>query len=87
MSSDKFDFSVASQLIQAVEMTSAEIEIKNGQIEKSFMNLNNYFKDEGYNEFASDMNAANKSITEIIKNLHEIATRIGEYAQRLQEEE
>lgn len=83
---DKFDFRVAEQLVQAVEMAAAQIDIKNEQMKFRFTRLHEYFKDEGYDQFSVDMNEAGKSIDEIIQQLHDIANYIANYKQQLQNE-
>ena len=84
--SDKFDFSTANQLIQAVEGAASALDVKNGQMEKRFGNLREYFKDAGYDVFAADMSAADTAIKEVITQLHEVSRNIGEYAIRLRDE-
>lgn len=86
MGHDKFDFNVASSLIQVVEGAASAIDVKNGQMEKKFGALHEFFKDAGYDEFESEMNAANKVIEDIISQLHEVSKHIGDYSQRLQNE-
>ena len=83
--SDKFDFRTAQQLIEAVEGTASALDIKNGQMTKRFGNLQNYFKDSGYDEFAVDMSAADIAIEDVISHLHEISRKIAEYANQLQD--
>ena len=48
MSGDKFDFAVASSLVQAVESAASTLDVKNGQMEQKFGNLREGFKDSGY---------------------------------------
>lgn len=86
MNHDKFDFRAADQLIQAVEMAAAQIDVKNDQMKIRFSRLHEYFKDEGYDQLSVDMNAANKSIDEIIRQLHDIAKHILNYKQQIQNE-
>lgn len=86
MSYDRFDFNVASLLIQLVESAASAIDIKNGQIEKNFEILHGFFRDEGYDKFEREMKSANKLIEDIIIQLHEIGKNIEEYSQRLQDE-
>ena len=82
---DKFDFNTASALIQAVEGTASALEIKNGQMEKRFGELREYFKDSGYDAFALDMSSADTAIKEVINQLRAISRNIGEYAIKLGE--
>jgi len=86
MSHDKFDFQQAERLIEAVNSSASQIDVKNGQMEKRFGDLREYFKDSGYDDFAGDMSAANKAIADIIQQLHEISKHIASYAERLRQE-
>ena len=86
MGSGKFDFKQANSLVQALEKAAATIEVKNGQMEKKFMSLHEFFRDEGYTEFEKDMSSAQNAIDDIVKQLYEIGKYIAEYAQALQSE-
>ena len=83
--SDKFDFNVASSLIQAVEGAASALDVKNGQMEKRFGELREGFKDSGYDAFALDMSAADAAIKEVIGQLHAVSKHIGDYAIKLRE--
>lgn len=83
--SDKFDFNVARTLVQAVANTASALDVKNGQMEKRFGNLSQYFKDSGYDAYAADMSAADKAIEEVIAQLHVVGKHISEYATKLEE--
>lgn len=85
MDKDKFDFDVASSLIQAIEGTADLLDVKNGQMEKKFLALREGFKDSGYDVFAIDMNTANSAISEIITQLHEVSRHVGEYTEKLRD--
>ena len=86
MSHDKFDFNAASQLVQVVDYAAQTIDVKNGQIEKKFGKLHEFFKDNRYDEFESEMSAVNNSIEQIVTQLHEIGRHIAEYSERLKGE-
>lgn len=83
--SDKFDFNVASSLIQAVEGAASALDVKNGQMEKRFGELREGFKDSGYDAFAVDMATADTAIKEVIGQLHAVSKYIGDYAVKLRE--
>lgn len=86
MSYDKFDFDAATRLVNLIESSASMIDVKNGQIEKKFGELREFFKDEGYIQYESEMNVANRGINEIISQLHVIGRHIEDYKQRLQNE-
>lgn len=79
----KFDFTVADQLVGAVEQTASALEVKNGQIEKHFGALHEGFKDSAYDEYAMDMSAANKAIKDVVLQLREVGKHIAEYSEKL----
>ena len=85
MAGDKFDFTVASSLVQAVESAASTLDVKNGQMEQKFGSLRAGFKDSGYDAFAVDMSAANNAVKEVIKQMHVVAKHISEYAEQLRD--
>lgn len=85
MAGDKFDFRVANNLVQAVVQTADALDVKNGQMEKRFMDLQDSFKDSGYDGYAVDMNAANQSIKSVITQLKVVGGKIARYAEELRE--
>lgn len=84
MASNEFNFSVAEQLTDAITNTSKEIENINNEVISSFKDLNEYFRDDRYEEYSRDMNAANKAIDEITVQMKTIAKKIWEYARDLE---
>lgn len=85
MAGDKFDFTVASSLVQAVESAASTLDVKNGQMEQKFGSLREGFKDSGYDAFAVDMSAANNAVKEVIKQMHVVAKHISEHAEKLRD--
>ena len=83
MASDKFDFTVANSLVQAIESAASTLDVKNGQMEQKFGNLREGFKDSGYDVFAVDMSAANNAIDDVIKQMRVVANHIAGYAEKL----
>ena len=79
----KFDFTVADQLVSAVEQTASALEVKNGQIEKHFGALHEGFKDSAYDEYAMDMSKANKAIQDVVTQLRQVGKHIAQYAEKL----
>lgn len=83
MAGDKFDFTTAASLVQAVTSAASTLDVKNGQMEQKFGKLREGFKDSGYDAFALDMTAANNSIKEVITQMHVVANHIAKYAEKL----
>ena len=85
MGKDKFDFEVASALVQAVETAASTLDVKNGQMEARFGRLREFFKDSGYDAYETDMSAANNAAEEVINQMHVVAKHIAEYAERIRD--
>jgi len=83
---DKFDFNVASSLVQAVEGTASALETQNGQMEAKFGALRDGFRDSGYDAFALDMSAADTAVKDVVTQLHAVSRHIANYAVRLRDE-
>ena len=83
--SDLFDFRTAEKLIALVEKTASTIDVQNGQMETRFGRLHDFFKDEGYDEYSIDMSTANRSISEVLSQMHAVSRALAEYAARLRE--
>ena len=80
-----FDFNTAAQLLEMVEANAAKLDVQNGQMEKRFGLLHEFFRDVGYDDFAADMEKANRAVEEVIVSMHAVSRAIGEYADRLRE--
>ena len=85
MTSDKFDFQTAMALITALQKASDALDVKNGQMEKKFGELNQFFKDSGYEAYSLDMSAANKVIDDVRTQMWEVTKHIAAYAEKLRD--
>lgn len=85
MAGDKFDFSVASSLVQAVDAAASTLDVKNGQMEKKFGDLREGFKDSGYDAYALDMSTADRAVKEVVTQMRVVAKHIAEYAEKLKQ--
>ncbi len=85
MAGDKFDFTVASSLVQAVDAAASTLDVKNGQMEKKFGGLHEGFKDSGYDAYSLDMAAANNAIKSVMTQMRVVAKHIAEYAEKLRD--
>lgn len=83
MAGDKFDFTVASSLVQTVDTAASALNVKNSQMEQKFGQLREGFKDSGYDAFALDMSAANNAINDVVAQMRVVAKHIAEYAEKL----
>ena len=85
MAGDKFDFNVASSLVQLVDSSASTLNVKNGQMEKSFGDLREGFKDSGYDAYALDMAAAKNAVQDVVTQMQVVAKHIAEYAEKLRD--
>lgn len=85
MTSDKFDFRVAEQLVAAVEQTIIVLEQKNDEINHRFKDLHDGFKDSEYDVYSLDMGQANTAIKEVTSQLRSVSIAIKAYADRLRD--
>lgn len=83
MAGDKFDFTVASSLVQTVDTAASALNVKNSQMEQKFGQLREGFKDSGYDAFALDMSAANNAINDVVTQMRVVAKHIAEYAEKM----
>ena len=84
MAGDKFDFHVATSLVQAVDTSASTLEAKNEQMEQRFGKLREGFKDSGYDAYALDMSAANNTVKAVVTQMRSVAKHIAEYAEKLE---
>lgn len=82
--SERFDFRQANELGQSIIVAADKLDVLNGQMEKRFGELGDYFRDGGYEEYALDMTAANKAIAEVMRQMQTVGQAILEYARELE---
>lgn len=83
MGNDKFDFGVASLLVEMVDMGALTLEMKNEQIQELFQKLKESFRDEGYDGYSADMKSANNAANDVISQMKIVAKHIAQYAEKL----
>ena len=83
--SNRFDFRAADQLSQACIITADKLDVCNGQMEKRFGELGDYFKDAGYDGYSLDMTAANRAIEDVIRQIQQVGLSISSYADQLKD--
>lgn len=81
--SERFDFDKANALYMGVFEAANILDVRNGQMEKRFGDLGDYFKDAGYDEYAVDMTAANEAIAKVISQMRAVGISIARYAEQL----
>lgn len=82
--SERFDFRQANELGQSIIVAADKLDVLNGQMEKRFGELGDFFRDGGYEEYALDMTAANKAIAEVMHQMQTVGQAILEYARELE---
>ena len=83
--SNRFDFTVAEALCDAVNKASNLMEKKSEDLETRFQKLHEFFKDDAYENLSQDMSAANRSVDNVIQQMRDTAKHIGQYAQHLKD--
>lgn len=81
--SNRFSFDAAYKLSEICVVTADKIDVCNGQMEKRFGELGEYFRDAGYDEYALDMTAANKAIEDVVAQFKKVGKAINDYANEL----
>lgn len=81
--SEYFSFEAAEKLSEACVITADKIDVCNGQMEKRFGELGEYFRDGGYDEYALDMSAADKAIADVVDQLKQVGKAVEDYAEDL----
>lgn len=82
--SERFDFRQANELGHSIIDAADKLGTLNGQMEKRFGELGEYFRDGGYEEYALDMTAANKAIDEVKLQMKTVGKAILDYARELE---
>ncbi len=82
---NKFDFRQGEKLSQSMVVAADKLDVYNGQMEKKFAQLAEFFRDSGYDEYSVDMDKANKAISDVVEQMKHVGRAIAEYASRLKE--
>lgn len=81
----KFDFEVAQKLSETLVKTADAMELETEKIEYSFIELGETFKDKAYTEFRGELNAANKTVDDIVQDIRELNISILDYSNALRD--
>lgn len=82
--SERFDFRQANELGQSITIAADKLDVLNGQMEKRFGELGDYFRDGGYEEYAIDMTSASKAIADVMQQMQAVGRAILDYARELE---
>ena len=80
---NKFDIETANDLCELLKTAAETMESENQKIQNNFIALHETFKDKAYDEFQSDFNAADRTMSKIIADLREIHKALSDYKTRL----
>lgn len=69
--------------MRIVKDSGETMESENQKIQNNFIALHETFKDKAYDEFQSDFNAADRTMSKIIADLREIHKALSDYKTRL----
>lgn len=80
---NRFDLTAAQQLSETLLKTADTMESETEKIQNDFKLLGDTFKDKAYNEFQSELNAADRSISSIISDIRELQRSIVDYTNQM----
>lgn len=80
---NRFDLTAAQQLSEALLKTADTMELETEKIQDNFKVLGDTFKDKAYNEFQSELNAADKTMSSIISDIRELQRSIVDYKNQM----
>lgn len=80
---NRFDLTAAQQLSETLLKTADTMESETEKIQNDFKLLGATFKDKAYNEFQSELNAADRSISSIISDIRELQRSIVDYTNQM----
>ena len=83
--SNKFSFDTADEVVCLLKSSSSVLEQKNVELMRLGSDLNEFFKDDGYDEFEKDITAVYKHCQEVINEINKIAESIDSYKERMKE--
>lgn len=75
----KFDPAVAEKLGVTLLNTAEIMEVETENIQKSFKVLGETFRDQAYNEFQGELNAADKTMASIIEDMKSLSKAVLRY--------
>ncbi len=79
----RFDLNVAHELSATLLKTAEVMETESANIQADFKSLGETFKDKGYNEFQSDLNAADRTMSKIIEDIRELNRSVLDYCNEM----
>ena len=82
---NKFDLEAAQKLSETLIKTADTMEAESSKVRDNFTALGDSFKDKGYSEFQSELNAADRTMTSIISDIRELNRSILDYKNQMSE--
>ena len=82
---NKFDLEAAQKFSESLVKTADVMEAESARVQDSFRILGESFKDKAYNEFQSELNAADRTMLNIIADIRELNRSIVDYKNQMSE--
>ena len=82
---NKFDLEAAQKLSEILIKTANTMEAESSKVQDNFTALGETFKDKGYIEFQSELNAADRTMANIIADIRELNRSIIDYKNQMSE--
>lgn len=83
--SNKFNFDTAEKMCETILHVADTMESENERVQQAFIQLHETFKDQAYEEFQADFNAADRTMAQIISDLHRLNISLNKYKEKLLE--
>lgn len=80
---NKFDFTVATSLVENLTRAAKILETKKGNLDQNFDRLGQFFQDDGYIAYQVQMQKTDLAVEEVIAQMKFTAQKIAEYAEKL----
>lgn len=82
---NKFDLEAAQKLSEILIKTANTMEAESSKVQDNFTALGETFKDKGYSEFQSELNAADRTMASIVADIRELNRSILDYKNQMSE--
>lgn len=79
----KFDLPTAQKFSETLVKTADTMETETTKVQENFAVLGETFKDKGYSEFQSELNAADKTIENIVSDIRNLNRLMLDYTNKM----
>lgn len=79
----KFDLPTAQKFSETLVKTADTMETESTKVQDSFAALGESFKDKGYSEFQSELNAADRTIENIVSDIRDLNRLMLDYTNKM----